>query len=182
MGGLGIGLTLARRLIEKQGGSISGESAGLGQGSTFTVRLPALAASDSAEAPASWRPAYAKVSRPLRVVVVDDNEDAAVMLAEMLHMVGHEVEVAMDAVEAIRVVRRFLPDVAILDIGLPVMDGYALASRLRGELGDAAPRLIAVTGYGQQHDRDLSMRSGFTAHLVKPVDVQQLLALVASEP
>jgi len=181
MGGLGIGLTLARRLIEKQGGTIHAESAGVGQGSAFTIQLCALAASDVEAAPESLQPGYSKVSRPLRILVVDDNEDAAVMLAEVLQTVGHEVRMAMDAAEAIRVVRSFRPEVAILDIGLPVMDGYALALRLRGELGEATPRLIAVTGYGQQHDRDRSSRSGFIAHLVKPVDVQQLLELVSSE-
>jgi PAS domain S-box-containing protein len=182
MGGLGIGLTLARRLIEKQGGSISAASAGVGQGSTFTVRLPALAANAVEAAPESMRLGYPKVSRPLRVLVVDDNEDAAVMLAEVLQAVGHEVQMALDAAEAIRVVRSFTPEVAILDIGLPVMDGYALAFRLRGELGDAAPRMIAVTGYGQQHDLERSRSSGFSAHLVKPVDVLRLLALVSPEP
>ena len=182
MGGLGIGLTLARRLIEKQGGSISAASAGAGQGSAFTVRLPALAANAVEAAPESLRLGYPKVSRPLRVLVVDDNEDAAVMLAEVLQAVGHEVQLALDAAEAIRLVRNFSPEVAILDIGLPVMDGYALAFRLREELGEAAPRMIAVTGYGQQHDLERSRRSGFSAHLVKPVDVLQLLALVSSEP
>jgi len=182
MGGLGIGLTLARRLIQKQGGTIGAESAGVGQGSTFTVRLPTLTQGHVAGAAESLHAAFPKVLRPLRVLVVDDNEDAAVMLVEVLQAVGHEVRMAVDPAEAIRLTRSFQPEVAILDIGLPVMDGYALALRLRGELGEAAPRLIAVTGYGQQHDRDRSLRSGFSAHLVKPVDVQQLLALVCSEP
>ncbi|MEO8180536.1 MAG: ATP-binding protein, partial [Deltaproteobacteria bacterium] len=182
MGGLGIGLTLARRLIEKQGGTISAESSGVGQGSSFVVRLPVLADDELTAAPESLRLGYSKVSRPLRILVVDDNEDAATMLAEVLAMVGHDVQLAMDAAEAIRVARRFQPEVAILDIGLPVMDGYTLALRLQGELGEAAPRLIAVTGYGQQHDRDRSLHSGFAAHLVKPVDVQQLLSLISPEP
>ena len=182
MGGLGIGLTLARRLIEKQGGTISAASGGEGQGSTFTVRLSVLAADELTASPESLLPGYTKVSRPLRILVVDDNEDAAVMLAEVLEMVGHDVQMATDAAEAIRVARSFHPEVAILDIGLPVMDGYTLALRLQGELGDASPRLIAVTGYGQQHDRDRSLLSGFAAHLVKPVDVQQLLLLVSPDP
>jgi PAS domain S-box-containing protein len=181
-GGLGIGLTLAHRLLQKQGGSVIAESPGLGRGSTFTVRLPAVTAKANDGAPQSLRPGFAQVARSLRVLVVDDNEDAAVMLAEILQAVGHDVQMAVDAAEAIRITRRFRPEVAILDIGLPVMDGYALATRLGAELGDAVPRLIAVTGYGQQHDRERSLRSGFTAHLVKPVDVQQLLALVSSEP
>jgi CheY-like chemotaxis protein len=98
-----------------------------------------------------------------------------------LQSVGHQVETAGDAAEAIRVVRRFQPEVAILDIGLPVMDGYTLAVRLREEHGPAAPRMIALTGYGQQTDRERSLRSGFSAHLVKPVDVQTLMDLIEEE-
>jgi CheY-like chemotaxis protein/two-component sensor histidine kinase len=181
-GGLGIGLTLARSLVEKQGGQVVAESPGVGQGSTFTVRLPVTASPDDDQAAVSVRPQYAKVPRPFRILVVDDNEDAAEMLAEVLRAVGHQVATAGDAAEALRIVHGFRPEIAVLDIGLPVMDGYALAARLRAELGSAAPRFIAVTGYGQQHDRERSLRGGFTAHLVKPIDVQQLLDLVASEP
>lgn len=179
VGGLGIGLTLARRLVDKQGGQIWAESAGVGQGSTFRVRLPALAADRrSAEAPPHRLPPA--VEQPLRVLVVDDNRDAAEMLAEVLQAVGHEVMVAGDAAEALSLVRgTFKPEVAVLDIGLPVMDGYGLASRLRAELGAAAPRLIAVSGYGQQRDRERSASAGFAAHFVKPVDLQQLLARIS---
>jgi PAS domain S-box-containing protein len=180
-GGLGIGLTLARRLIEKQGGTVVAESPGPGRGSTFTVQLPLLSQRVELEAVAA-RSGYERVVRAYRILVVDDNEDAAEMLAEVLQTVGHQVVTAADAAEALRVVHGFRPELAVLDIGLPVMDGYALASRLRAELGQACPRLIAVTGYGQQHDRERSMRSGFTAHLVKPIDVQQLLDLIAAEP
>jgi PAS domain S-box-containing protein len=180
-GGLGIGLTLARRLVEKHGGKLTAESPGVGLGSTFTVRLPLAAVDEGEQMPPSARLSPRQVSRPLRVLVVDDNEDAAVMLAEVLRAVGHEVETAGDAVEALHVAKHFQPEVAVLDIGLPVMDGYALAVRLREESGPAAPRLIAVTGYGQQHDRELSVRSGFSAHLVKPVDIPQLLELIAPE-
>jgi PAS domain S-box-containing protein len=178
-GGLGIGLTLARRLVEKQGGRVSAESPGVGLGSTFTVHLPISARGADVAEPVSVRMTQQLTSRPQRVLVVDDNEDAAVMLAEVLQSVGHQVETAGDAAEAMRVVRRFQPEVAILDIGLPVMDGYALAVRLREEHGPAAPRMIAVTGYGQQTDRERSLRSGFSAHLVKPVDVQALIELIS---
>jgi CheY-like chemotaxis protein len=109
---------------------------------------------------------------------VDDNEDAAVLLSEVLSSVGHQVKTGGDAIAALRLAEEFRPDVAILDIGLPVMDGHALAARLRAELGPLTPRLIAVTGYGQRNDRQRSAAAGFDAHLVKPVDMQQLLALL----
>jgi CheY-like chemotaxis protein len=181
VGGLGIGLTLARRLVEKQGGRVTAESPGLGQGSTFTVHLPIAEPGAAVIEPTSTRMMPQLTSRPQRVLVVDDNADAAVMLAEVLQAVGHQVETAGDAAEALRVVRRFQPDVAILDIGLPVMDGYTLALRLREEHGPAAPRMIAVTGYGQQTDRERSLLSGFSAHLVKPVDVQELIDLISAD-
>jgi PAS domain S-box-containing protein len=179
-GGLGIGLTLARRLVEKQGGRVTAESPGVGLGSTFTVQLPLAEPGVEAAGPASARLTPQRALRARRVLVVDDNEDAALMLAEVLRTVGHQVETAGDAAEALRVVRRFQPEIAILDIGLPVMDGYALATRLQEEHGPATPRMIAVTGYGQQTDRELSLRSGFSAHLVKPVDVQALIDLIES--
>jgi PAS domain S-box-containing protein len=180
-GGLGIGLTLARRLVEKQGGRVTAESPGVGLGSTFTVHLPIAEPGVNVPEPVSARMTQQLTARPQRVLVVDDNEDAAVMLAEVLQSVGHQVETAGDAAEAMRVVRRFQPEVAILDIGLPVMDGYSLAVRLREEHGPAAPRMIALTGYGQQTDRDRSLRSGFIAHLIKPVDVQALIDLIQLE-
>ncbi|MEY4548482.1 MAG: hypothetical protein RL685_4677 [Pseudomonadota bacterium] len=181
VGGLGIGLTLARRLVEKHGGTIRAESAGVGRGSTFRVRLPAL---DNAKQSAAGSPSRGQpsVERPRRILVVDDNQDAAEMLGEVLQTVGHEVQVANDAAEALNLVRAsFRPDVAVLDIGLPVMDGYGLAAGLQAELGADAPRIIAVSGYGQDRDRERSARAGFFAHLVKPVDIQQLLALIAEE-
>ncbi len=179
VGGLGIGLTLARRLMEKQGGKIWGESAGAGQGSTFRVRMPALRA-DRQNVAASAPEPKAAVESPRRVLVVDDNRDAGELLGEVLQSVGHEVQVVGDAAEALNLIRDdYRPDVAVLDIGLPVMDGYGLASRLQMELGAAAPRLIAVSGYGQQRDRERSAQAGFVAHFVKPVDLQQLLAMIA---
>lgn len=179
VGGLGIGLTLARRLVDKQGGKVWAESAGEGQGSTFRVRLPAVAPDRQSDEASAQRLGPA-VEHPYRVLVVDDNRDAAELLAEVLQAVGHEVMVAGDAAEALGLVRgAFKPDVAVLDIGLPVMDGYGLASRLQAELGAAAPRLIAVSGYGQQRDRERSAQAGFAAHFVKPVDLQQLLALIS---
>lgn len=178
-GGLGIGLTLARRLVEKHGGKLWAESAGEGQGSTFRVRLPAPDA--DRQSAAAYVPLVAPaVESAGRILVVDDNRDAAEMLAEVLQSVGYEVQVAGDAAEALSLVHgTFKPEIAVLDIGLPVMDGYGLAARLKADLAEAAPRLIAVSGYGQQRDRERSAQAGFAAHFVKPVDLQQLLALIA---
>jgi CheY-like chemotaxis protein len=116
--------------------------------------------------------------------VVDDNEDAAIGVTELLRAAGHEVIVACDGPRALRAVEGFRPDVAILDIGLPVMDGYELARRLREALGRGAPHLIALTGYGQDHDRARSFDAGFEAHLVKPVAPEVLLSYIegAREP
>jgi CheY-like chemotaxis protein len=130
------------------------------------------------QAPASARFTGRRASKALRILVVDDNEDAALLLADVLSGVGHHVKTGGDAVAALKLAHEFRPEVAILDIGLPVMDGHALAARLRAELGAHTPRLIAVTGYGQRNDRRRSEAAGFDAHLVKPVDVQQLLALL----
>jgi CheY-like chemotaxis protein len=114
------------------------------------------------------------------VLVVDDNADAVELLAEILRAAGNQVELAHDGPEALRVLERFNPEVAVLDIGLPVMDGYELAARIKGELGDASPRLIAVTGYGQERDRERSREAGFEAHLVKPVSADALLAAITA--
>jgi CheY-like chemotaxis protein len=111
-----------------------------------------------------------------RVLVVDDNEDAVELMAEMLRTLGFEVQVALDPVAALALARDFQPEVAVLDIGLPVMDGYELATRLRELLGGRPCRLIALTGYGQHHDRVRSGQAGFDAHLVKPVDMDTLVA------
>jgi CheY-like chemotaxis protein len=112
---------------------------------------------------------------PQRILIVDDNEDARVLLGEALGAVGHQIETAADPPEALEVTRRFMPAIAILDIGLPVMDGYELAARIREEHGARAPRFIALTGYGQDDDRTRTREAGFAAHLVKPVDVKRLL-------
>ena len=180
-GGLGIGLTLVRTLVELHGGRVTADSQGVGRGSTFTVRLPV----EDAEAAVSRRRsapiAVQAAHEPRRVLVVDDNEDALVLLAEVLSMAGHEVQTAGDAAIALQVMKHFRPEVAIIDIGLPVMDGYELASRIRVELTDAAPRMFALSGYGLQNDRARSIEAGFSAYFVKPVDVQRLLDIVASD-
>jgi PAS domain S-box-containing protein len=175
-GGLGIGLTLVRSLTELHGGRVDAYSAGPGQGSRFTVQLP-LSLGELCEAqltPEGIRPIR---GGRRRVLVVDDNRDAAEMLAELLRAAGHEVVVAFDGPSALGAVPRFHPDIALLDIGLPVMDGYDLACRLRAAL-PATPRLVALSGYGQEHDRRRSHEAGFDAHLVKPVQAAQVLAVV----
>jgi PAS domain S-box-containing protein len=176
-GGLGIGLTLVRSLVQAHGGSVHALSEGKGRGAEFVVRLPALAGDEArAEPPsADGRPPRAHAERR-RVLVVDDNVDAADLLAGLLRSVGHDVEVAHDGPQALDVLAAFTPDVAILDIGLPVMDGYELAARLREGL--APPRLVAMTGYGQESDRARSAAAGFDLHLVKPVAPRELLALI----
>ena len=175
-GGLGIGLTLVRTFIAMHGGSVAAFSDGPGKGSEFVLRLPALPIAPIASSPP--RPdAPARHAHALRVLVVDDNEDAAELLGEALAAAGHEVRIAHDAPEALAAARDFAPEVAVLDIGLPVMDGYELASRLRGD--PRPPRLIAVTGYGQQTDRARSQAAGFERHLVKPVDLEELLAALS---
>ena len=173
-GGLGIGLTLVRSLAEAHGGSVAAASAGLGHGSEFVVRLPASEAPGAAAAPPPR--GRRRTARPRRVLVVDDNHDAADALRDLLRVVGHEVEVAYDGPEALAVAARFRPEVAVLDVGLPVMSGYELAKRLR-ERGDDV-RLLAVTGYGQEHDRESARQAGFERHFVKPVEPGELFAAI----
>jgi CheY-like chemotaxis protein len=173
-GGLGIGLTIVRSLVERHGGSISARSEGRGKGSEFTVRLPAVGyAEDGADGlPEPQR--QARAARPpgaaRRILVVDDNEDGAEMLATMLTGKGYDTRVAHDAPTALQMAAEFEPEVAFLDIGLPVMDGYELAARLRDIPGLADVQLIAMTGYGQESDRRKALEAGFHHHLVKPVD------------
>jgi CheY-like chemotaxis protein len=178
--GLGLGLTLVRRIVEMHGGEVSAASPGPGRGSRFEIRLPRLAdhpaAGSAVRAAEPLRPPSGR-----RVLVVDDNLDAAQALAMLLAEDGHEVRVAADADTALGQLEVFTPEVALLDIGLPGMDGYELGRRLRRRLG-AGLLLVAVTGYGQQEDAERSRRAGFDRHLVKPVDVAELEALVAGRP
>jgi signal transduction histidine kinase len=180
-GGLGLGLSIARSMMALHGGSVEAHSDGVGRGSEFTIRLAALA-TDHAPPPAppsACGPAGAPRSG-LAILVVDDNEDAALALGELLSLHGHTVEVVFDAPAALALAQRFQPDVGLLDIGLPGMDGYELAQRLRRQPGDhGAPlRLFALTGYGQESDRRRAADAGFDAHLTKPIDVAALLELL----
>lgn len=180
-GGLGIGLTLVRSLVEMHGGSVEAHSPGLGQGSEFVIRLPVRPA--SLEAPAPAEPPAPSAARPVRVMVVEDNVDAAESLASLLRIWGHEVLVAHDGLEALEKARTYWPEVVLLDIGLPKLDGYQVARRLREDLGLEGTLLVAMTGYGQAEDRRRSREAGIHHHYVKPVEpavLRSLLAGVAS--
>lgn len=180
-GGLGIGLTIVRNLIERHGGSVQAKSEGQGRGSEFTIRLPK----------ATWAEQTQDIPRGLeiervgpkagapRVLIVDDNEDGAEMLAIILSQKGYDTRVAHDALRALEIAAVFAPRIAFIDIGLPVMDGYELAERLRAMPALNDIRLIALTGYGQESDRRRAREAGFDQHLVKPVDIRAVEAAAA---
>ncbi len=185
-GGLGLGLAIVRSLVTLHGGSVSASSEGAGRGTELVVRIPRPeedAPRDSrSERPVGRTSAAPGAGRPRRVLIVDDNEDAAVMLSEMLAATGCEIRLAHDGPSALTVAEAFDPDVAILDIGLPVMDGFELAARFREHPRLQRARLIAVTGYGQAQDRARSNAAGFEVHLVKPVELDAVRAAVNAEP
>jgi PAS domain S-box-containing protein len=176
-GGLGIGLALVKNLVELHGGTVEALSEGPGQGSEFIVRLSLAHAEERADTAQRTEGALDPSTAQRRVLVVDDNTDAADMIATLLRTRGHRVVVAHDPVEALGQLEGFAPEVALLDIGLPVMDGYELAAQLR-RLSKRPCRLIALTGYGQDADRKRSDAAGFDGHLVKPVDAGLLLETV----
>ena len=169
--GLGIGLTLVKRLVELHGGSVVARSAGAGRGSSFVVRLPLAAA---ATGPTPLPAAAAAPAKRRRVLVVDDNRDSAESLSLLLELAGHELYRAHDGAEAIAVAERQRPDAIVLDIGLPGINGYEACRRIREARPDYDPLIIALSGWGQEHDRRRSSEAGFDAHLVKPVDLDAL--------
>jgi PAS domain S-box-containing protein len=177
-GGLGIGLTLVKRLVEMHGGTVEARSAGAGLGSEFVVRLPAMAGEPSVCEPT--RGEHEARALPRRVLVVDDNEDAAGSLVMLLQIAGHESFVAHDGVTAIATMERHRPDVVLLDIGLPGLNGYEVCRRVRQQAWGKDVVMIALTGWGQEKDRRESREAGFDGHLVKPVDYVALTALVNS--
>jgi PAS domain S-box-containing protein len=177
-GGLGIGLTLARRIVEMHRGTIEAASGGLNLGSEFTVRLP-LATWKSADTPGS-ADEYFTAAGVCRVLVVDDNDDSAQTMAMMLQLEGHRAKVAHDGRAALDVAREFKPHVVLLDIGLPEMDGFDVARRMRETPDLADTMLVAMTGYGQEEDRRRTSQAGFAHHLVKPIDPEALKRVIAS--
>jgi CheY-like chemotaxis protein len=175
-GGLGLGLTLVRRLVELHGGQVEAESDGIGKGAKFTVSLPRT------DPPATMDPAVnteIAASRKLRILIVDDNADGRDMLKTVLDMQGHEVYEAEEGISAVEHALSICPDVAIIDIGLPGLDGYEVARRVRARANRNVPKLVALTGYGQEEDRQLAMSAGFDEHLVKPVDPDVLYRVLA---
>ncbi len=176
-GGLGIGLTLVRTLVGMHGGTVDVRSDGLGRGSEFIVRLPMIdarprsAVRNAVDVPAT--------RAPRRILVVDDNHDSADSLCALLRLGGHEAAAAYDGVEAVEAVGRFRPDIVLLDIGLPRLNGFDAARRIRQQHSGACPVLVALTGWGQEADRRASREAGFDAHLVKPVDDATLTRVLA---
>jgi signal transduction histidine kinase/CheY-like chemotaxis protein len=180
LGGLGVGLALVKSIVELHGGTVTCESPGLDKGSRFTVRLPRAAAADpTAPGQTTGAAMVLDTGAPLRIMVVDDNVDAASMMSMVLEAVGHQVEVQHDALAALERSAADPPQVFLLDIGLPEIDGIELARRLRAQPGTADAVLIAITGYGQAEDHALTAAAGFEHHLTKPVDINKLYAILA---
>jgi len=175
--GLGVGLTLAKQLIELHGGHITVRSAGLGRGSEFAVWLPRgreLPAAPAATGPAEAAATPAPAATRHRILVADDNVDFATSLANLLESMGHDVTVTHDGTSALKVAGELRPQFGFLDIGMPGLNGYELARRLRQGEHTQGAVLVAITGWGQDKDRERARASGFDHHLVKPVDVVQL--------
>jgi CheY-like chemotaxis protein/two-component sensor histidine kinase len=177
-GGLGIGLTLVRRLVEMQNGKVTVRSEGRNRGSEFTVRLPAT--TEAAEAAASFSASPGPSPAGLRVLVVDDNRDVADSTASIMRMNGCDVHVAYDGKAALESVQRLRPDAVLLDIGLPAIDGYLVAEHIRAQPENGCTMIVAVSGYGQEQDRMRSKSVGFDYHVVKPIDPTVLAGLVGS--
>ncbi|HEY7785340.1 MAG TPA: PAS domain S-box protein [Pyrinomonadaceae bacterium] len=177
-GGLGIGLTLVKRLVEMHGGSVEAKSAGAGKGSEFVVRLPVLSASEKLEPAVSHFGSAAPSAR--RILIVDDNRDSADSLAMLLDITGNQTFLAHDGLEAIEAVEKYRPEVVLLDIGLPNLSGHDVCKRVREQSWGKDIVVIALTGWGQEEDRRKSEEAGFDGHLVKPVDYDELLRLLGS--
>jgi signal transduction histidine kinase len=179
-GGLGIGLALTRQLVQLHGGQISAGSEGTGRGSVFRVALPLLAvvAADAPAEPAEQKPASAEGC--LRILVADDNRDAAETMALLLEMMGHQVQRVHDGAAAIDAACGFDPELVLLDIGMPGLNGYDTCRRLRAQAGGTGRTIVAVTGWGQPHDVQSAREAGFDHHLVKPVDMDALMQVVGS--
>ena len=178
-GGLGLGLALVRDLAERHGGSVEATSEGPGMGSQFTVRLPGLPAPPTPPPPAVLK--TARIPNPRRLLIVEDHPDVAESLALILRCDDHEVRIAHDGPAALQVLNKFKPDVVLLDVGLPGMDGYQVARRMREEAPESNLTIIALSGYGQAEDHRQSMQAGCDAHLVKPVHPNVLRSMLGAE-
>jgi CheY-like chemotaxis protein/two-component sensor histidine kinase len=181
-GGLGIGLHLVKRLVELHGGTVAVSSAGPGAGTEFTLRLPAMREHVVSHAPAPPQPDQRVQSLLRRILVVDDNQDACRSLSLLLKKVGNETETAYDGEEAVSKTESYQPDVILLDIGLPKMNGYDACRAIRARKLARQPVIVALTGWGQEEDRSRSSAAGFDHHLVKPVDFAALNKLLADLP
>jgi signal transduction histidine kinase len=181
--GLGIGLALVRRLVEMHGGSVTALSAGMGAGSEFVIRLPVFAdAGARVEDPREMTASREAPEVSRRILLADDNEDALESLATVLRLRGHEVFSAPNGAIALETAARHMPEVALLDIGMPLLDGYEVARRIRAQEWGKGVTLVALTGWGQESDRRRSQEAGFDTHLVKPLDLDKLTALLAQLP
>ncbi|MFO1430108.1 MAG: PAS domain S-box protein [Candidatus Competibacteraceae bacterium] len=180
-GGLGIGLTLVQQLVRMHNGRIEARSAGAGQGSEFIVHLPLATAAPATAVPLD-NPGRESAPTRRRLLVVDDNRDAATSLSLLLEVIGHEVAIAYDGLEAVTAAATFRPDIVLLDLGMPKLDGYEAARRIRAQPWGKQMILIAVTGWGQEGDRRRTQEAGFDYHLVKPVDPDALEKLLAGLP
>lgn len=176
--GLGVGLTLVRHLVDMHGGRVEARSDGLGKGSEFEVSLPVV----KTDCAALETDRHAEKSHCSRVLIVEDNVDGAESMRMLLELLGHQVRVAADGFAALDILAENTFDVILVDIGLPAMDGYALASHIRALPAARPMRLVALTGYGQDDDRRRALAAGFDEHLVKPVDIDRLQALLARAP
>jgi CheY-like chemotaxis protein len=182
-GGLGIGLSLVKSLVALHEGQVAAHSAGVGAGSTFTVRLPLLApgvCSEPVPAPAATAPAVRSDVEPRRILIADDNADAVTSLARLLGLLGHEVATAHDGLDALEKTAQIAPEVVFLDIGMPRMDGIEAAQRIRALPGGEKILLIALTGWGQESDRQRTLAAGFDWHLIKPIGVAELTEILAA--
>jgi len=177
-GGMGIGLSLARGLVEMHGGSIGAHSVGVGQGSEFVVRLPLARTAAPADGAATAHPDADAPVAPCRVLVADDLRDSADSLALLIELMGHSVEIAYDGEAALHAAERFRPDIVLLDLGMPKLDGFEVSRRIRATPWGASVRLVAQSGWGQDEDRRRTADAGFDHHLVKPIDPAALEALM----
>jgi CheY-like chemotaxis protein len=178
-GGLGVGLVVVQQLTQLHGGTVSVVSEGHGRGATFTVRIPVMAPDVCIARPAPAPVLVPTATATKRIMIVDDNEDALELLAETLAKQGHQVATANSGATALALHARFRPAVAVIDIGMPVMNGYELATLVRAAEHGKDVFLVALTGYGQASDRAQALAAGFDEHVVKPVNLRRLLTLLA---